>query len=190
MLKYSGAPLKMLLEVTECSSSELTPANKIPIYIIKKAQYKSSNSVCCQGRSNKNFWQSCGVDTFSKRGRDFKGIRATAFLFVVSGSCMVAEVNLPLRDLKSICLWLVLIILTPEALCVSYCEAALPSNGDCSYSESSFYSEGLSCRKAVKVSSEFLVSGCSSPAPKRTMWFSTVDTQLTFRVLPVVSTRC
>lgn len=55
MLKYSGAPLKMLLEVTEPGSSELTPATKTPVYIIKPAQYKiDTHSVHCQGKSNKN----------------------------------------------------------------------------------------------------------------------------------------
>lgn len=102
VLKYSGAPLKMLLEVIETGSSELSPATKTSVYIIKPAQYKTnSKSVHCQGRSNKNLWQSCGLDTFfPKCGRGFKGIGASAFLFWCQAVVSLGEVNLPWRDLS------------------------------------------------------------------------------------------
>lgn len=100
MLKYSGAPLKMLLEVTEPRSSELTLATETPIYILNQRNTKVLTLFIARAGQTKTFDKTvvftlflnvAGILSVSEPQLSFLWCQAVEWL---------TEVNLPWRDLS------------------------------------------------------------------------------------------
>lgn len=188
MLEHSQAPVKMMQEDALPGSSDLTLCTQTPIYIYNPKQYSGSSSNTFQCQSNKNAWQRCDLDNVFLNVTGLRLSDTSFYLFISSQHLAVVPVGTevrfpPVGDFQRICLWALFIISTLKSTVYVIQGAVLDLSLEIKaahiMSPSCF--EGLTHCRAVELSSGYITSFCSTPAPEKHVAFF-MWTQLTLTV--------